>query len=87
MFWESRGFWYSLFLFLHGGSHERQQGAEQHCAAEEIPEVRLSDQVTDGKYSRSKTDHDIAWIKPFLKLVRWVTRKNISPMTSGTIHR
>ncbi len=67
MFWESRGFWYSLFLFLHGGSHERQQGAEQHCAAEEIPEVRLSDQVADGKYSRSKNDHDVAWIKPFLK--------------------
>ncbi len=67
MFWESRGFWYTLFLFLHGGSHERQQGAEQHRAAEEIPEVRLSDQVTDGKYSRSKTDHDIAWIKPFFK--------------------
>ncbi len=60
-------FMISSFLFLHRRGHEWKNRSEQHCAAEEIPEIRLTDQIADSKYDHRQPDHREGRIKSFLK--------------------
>nr|MDH3155566.1 hypothetical protein [Bacillus licheniformis] len=54
MFWRAGVFEIRYFFFFIAAPINGEEGAEQHRTAEEIPEVRLSDQVADGKYSRAQ---------------------------------